>query len=150
MGFEPMTFRNPIGDSDFFPILFMYVSTIPLKIINPHTATAANKMHCQWFSLIPNYGLKTFQFVILYTITTRQFFVCYCIQRIFGSTWQGPAPNQWLMSWTRGQSRWDFPYCPSRQNRYVLLLIGYVNIRRTHVPSIWILEHVHWTRSFDF
>ena len=35
---------NPIGESDFFPILFMYmyVSIIPLNIVNPHTATTAN------------------------------------------------------------------------------------------------------------
>ena len=32
---------NPIGDSDFFLSLFMYVSTVPLNIINPHTATTA-------------------------------------------------------------------------------------------------------------
>ena len=32
---------NPIGDSDFFPSLFVYVSTIPLNINKPHTATTA-------------------------------------------------------------------------------------------------------------
>ena len=34
--------QTPLGrDSDFFPSLFMYVSTISLNINNPHTATAA-------------------------------------------------------------------------------------------------------------
>ena len=32
---------NPIGDSDFFPSLFMYVSTILFKNDKPHAATAA-------------------------------------------------------------------------------------------------------------